>query len=57
MLVGTLLVNSHLAVVLFDLGASHSFIKDSYVLSHNLVTEILPSAYHIDAPGTKLTTN
>ena len=57
MLVGTLLVNSHPAVVAFDSGASHSFIKEGYALRHHIVIETLPSAYHIDAPGTKLITN
>ena len=51
------LVNSHPVVVLFYSSASHSFIKEGYALRHYIVIETLPSAYHIDAPGTKLITN
>jgi hypothetical protein len=36
MIVGTFLVESHLAEVLFDTGATHLFITASWVEAHNL---------------------
>jgi hypothetical protein len=34
---GMFLANSHLAIVLFDSGAPHSFITSSFVAKHNLL--------------------
>ena len=36
---GTLLVDSVLATILFDTGASHSFMSEAFALSHNLALE------------------
>src|SRR3954467_14606408 len=36
---GTLLVNSVPAIVLFDSGASHSFMSEAFALSHNFTLE------------------
>src|SRR3954465_12794510 len=36
---GTLLVNSVPATVLFDSGASHSFMSEAFALSHNFTVE------------------
>ena len=38
---GTFMVNSHLATVLFDTGATHSFITKSYVEQHSFFTTAL----------------
>ena len=54
---GMLLMNSYAAIMLFDSGASHCFVKESYVSSHRMITKVLPSSYHIDAPGSMLRTN
>ena len=56
-LMGMLLVNSYPAIVFFDSSASHSFVKESYILSHNMITKTLPTSYHIDALGARLQTN
>ena len=55
-LVGTLLVNSHPTVVLFDSGALYSFVKEGYVLSNSIVTETLHTAFRIEVPSAKLQT-
>src|SRR4051812_40622900 len=36
---GTLLVNSVPATILFDLGASHSFMSEAFALAHNFTLE------------------
>ena len=38
---GTLLVNSVPATILFDSGASHSFISEAFVFSHNFKYEMM----------------
>ena len=42
---GTLLVNCHPASVLFDTGASHSFISESYARLHACHFVICPPRY------------
>jgi hypothetical protein len=34
---GTFQVNSNTTIILFDLGASHSFISTAYVVKYNLL--------------------
>ncbi|XP_071685425.1 uncharacterized protein [Lolium perenne] len=48
---GTLLVNSIPARVLFDTGASLSFVSDSFAQSNNLPMESLPSNLLVHSPG------
>jgi hypothetical protein len=43
---GEYLVNSALATVLFDSGASHSFISSSYVEKHKIPTVLLKTPLH-----------
>ena len=45
------------AVVLFDFGASHSFIATSYVWQHGMKVSTTPTPYVIDAPGAKVLVN
>ncbi|GKU98441.1 hypothetical protein SLEP1_g11449 [Rubroshorea leprosula] len=47
---GTLPVNSDFAHVLFDLGASHSFIARSYVLKRALPVDTSDCELHVDTP-------
>ena len=48
---GMFLVNSIPASVLFDSGASHSFITESFVEKHNLPKHPLKKMLHISSPG------
>ena len=50
---GTLLVNCHPASVLFDTGASHSFISESYACLHDMSFCDMPSPLLIQTPGSK----
>jgi len=56
-LMGMLSIDSHPTVVLFDSGASHSFIKRSYVVHYNIPTQPLRTPFHIEAPGAELLAN
>jgi hypothetical protein len=48
---GMFLVNSIPASVLFDSGASHSFITESFVEKHNIPKYPLKKMLHISSPG------
>ena len=54
---GTFLVNSHPATVLFDTGASNSFITQAFVDKHNLPTSTRVKSYLIKSPGGELRSN
>jgi hypothetical protein len=54
MIAGTFLVESHLAEVLFDTGAIHSFIIVSWVESHNLPITTMTTPIQIDSAGGKV---
>lgn len=54
---GTLLVNCHPASVLFDTGASHSFISESYANLHKMSFCDMPSPLVIQTPGSKWQTS
>ena len=54
---GMFLVNSHPATVLFDTGASHSFISSNFVTKHGLTTQTMKSTMQVNSPGGKLNTN
>jgi hypothetical protein len=51
MVYGMFLVNSIPASVLFDSGASHSFITESFVEKHNLPKHPLKKMLHISSLG------
>jgi len=52
--IGTFMVNSHPATVLFDTGATHSFITKSYVEQHSLFTTPLKKYLLVSSPGGEL---
>src|SRR6187401_58385 len=54
---GMLLVNCHPASVLFDTGASHSFISESYARMHNMTFCDMPTSMVIQTPGSKWKTS
>jgi hypothetical protein len=47
-------VDSHIAEVLFDTGAMHSFITASWVEAHNLLITTMPTPIQIDSAGGKV---
>jgi hypothetical protein len=49
--IGMFLINDTSAVVLFDSGASHSFISDAYVEKHNLFLALLKCQMVVSSPG------
>jgi hypothetical protein len=49
--IGMFLVNDTSAVVLFDSGASHSFISAAYVGKHNLPRALLRCQMIVSSPG------
>jgi hypothetical protein len=54
MIVGTFPVESHIAEVLFDTRATHSFITASWVEAHNLPTTTMSTPIQIDPVGGKV---
>ncbi|WVZ63464.1 hypothetical protein U9M48_013094 [Paspalum notatum var. saurae] len=56
-LAGTFLVNDHPTVVLFDSGATFSFISQAYALKHGYEIIELKQRYHITAAGSSISTN
>jgi hypothetical protein len=48
---GMFLINSIPASILFDSGASHSFITESFVEKHNIPKHPLKKMLHISSPG------
>src|SRR5881394_1421038 len=54
---GTFLVNGHPAVILFDSGASHSFISALCVVRKNLECEHTEHEYFIQSPSGRLLTH
>jgi hypothetical protein len=49
--IGMFLINDTSAVVLFDSGASHSFISIAYVVKHNLPIALLRWQMIVSSPG------
>jgi predicted aspartyl protease len=49
MIVGMFPVDSHIAEVLFDTGATHSFITTSWVEAHNLPITTMSTPIQIDS--------
>ncbi|WVZ97386.1 hypothetical protein U9M48_042928 [Paspalum notatum var. saurae] len=56
-LAGTFLVNDHPTVVLFDSGATFSFISKAYALKHGYEIIELKQKYHITTAGSSINTN
>ncbi|WVZ52807.1 LOW QUALITY PROTEIN: hypothetical protein U9M48_003829 [Paspalum notatum var. saurae] len=56
-LAGTFLVNTNPTVVLFDSGASFTFISEAYALKHGYDIIELKQDYHITAAGSAIITN
>ena len=54
---GTFLVNGYPVTVLFDSGASHTFISKECASRLGLKIESMPSMYNIHSPGGQLITN
>ena len=54
---GTFSVNDQPVTILFDSGASHTFISKECVVRLGLKIESMPKPYHIHSPGGKLITN
>src|SRR3990170_934629 len=54
---GMFTVNDIPALILFDSGASHSFISQSFANSHNLSPSVLEKIMVIQSPGSMLRTN
>ncbi|XP_071933023.1 uncharacterized protein [Coffea arabica] len=51
---GVLSINSVPAYVLFDCGASHSFVSKRFVILLNMVSEWLDDPYRVSIPGNKI---
>lgn len=51
---GMFLVNSYPATILFDTGASHSFISAKFVEKHSINTSDMENAMLIKSPGGKM---
>jgi hypothetical protein len=49
--IGMFLVNDTSAVVLFDYGASHSFISATYIRKHNMPLALLKCQMIVSSPG------
>ena len=55
---GMFLVNKHPVIVLFDLGASHSFVSQSFASRHDQkVIEVSKGGYSISLAGATISTN
>ena len=48
---GMFTIDSHPAYVLFDYGASHSFMSMGFAQKHNISLMAIPIAYRICTPG------
>jgi hypothetical protein len=53
---GMFLASSHRAIVLFDSGASHSFISSSFVIKHQLPITIMKQTMLVSSPGGEMRT-
>ena len=49
--IGTFMVNSHPATVLFDTGATHSFITKSFAEKHGILVSCMRIAMVVTSPG------
>ena len=51
MMVGMFTIDSHPTYVLFDSGASYSFMSMGFAQRHNISTMAIPIAYRIKTPS------
>jgi hypothetical protein len=51
MVLGVFLACSHPATILFNSGASHSFISSGFVMKHNLLIATMKHVVLVSAPG------
>ncbi|WVZ81134.1 hypothetical protein U9M48_028550 [Paspalum notatum var. saurae] len=56
-LASTFLVNEHPTLVLFDSGATHTFVSRSYATKHDYHIDNMKAKYHITAPGSPIDMN
>jgi hypothetical protein len=49
-IIGMILVNDNGAIVLFDFGASHSFVAPNFVQKHNLPLSLLKNRMIVSSP-------
>ena len=54
MMAGMFTIDSHPAYVLFDSGASHSFMSMGFAQRHNISLMAIPIVYKINTPGVQL---
>ena len=55
---GMFLVNKHPAIVLFDSGASHSFMSQAFASRHDQeIIEVSKGGYNISSAGATIATN
>ncbi len=54
---GMFLANGYPAVILFDSGASHTFISTACVVRNNLEFDHTEDEYHVKSPGGRIVTN
>ena len=57
LMAGMFTIDSHPAYVLFDSGASHSFMSMGFVQRHNISTMTIPITYRIRTLGAQLCVN
>jgi hypothetical protein len=50
-IIGMILINDNGAIVLFDSGASHSFVAANFVQKHNLPLSLLKNRMIVSSPG------
>jgi hypothetical protein len=50
-IIGMILVNDNNAIILFDSGASHSFVAANFVQKHNLPFSMLKNRMIVSSPG------
>jgi hypothetical protein len=50
-IIGMILVNDNNAIILFDSGASHSFVAASFVQKYNLPLSMLKNRMIVSSPG------
>jgi hypothetical protein len=55
-ILGVFPASSHPATILFDYGASHSFISSSFVAKYNLPIETMKHTMHVSSPGGEMRT-
>jgi hypothetical protein len=53
---GMFLASSHPATILFDFGASHSFISSSFVAKHSLPIATMKHTMLVSSPGGEMRT-